>query len=217
LSFTEIVANGKKLNNLEKIENIIFDLGGVIIDIDSQKTIEKLEALNKSGKPLVPRIENAEFLYQFERGEISNQEFYQSINNLLKIEQNHSLIREAWNSMLLGIPQKRIEKLYQLRETFRIFLLSNTNSVHFLKLKDILDHTMGFNDFEKIFESTFYSHLIGKRKPDLGCYHYVINEMNLIADKTLFVDDSLVNVEGARKAGLKSIQLVPGADIIELF
>jgi len=205
------------LNNLEKIENIIFDLGGVIIDIDTQRTIEKLEGMNKSGKPLVSRIENAEFLYQFEKGEISNQEFFQSINNLLENEQSHSLISEAWNSMLLGIPQKRIEKLKQLRETFRILLLSNTNSVHFLKLKDILDHTMGFNEFEQIFEATFYSHLIGKRKPDLECFYHVINEKNLIPDKTLFVDDSLVNVEAARKAGLKSVQLVPGVEITELF
>jgi len=203
--------------NLEKIENIIFDLGGVIIDVDPQKTIEKLEGLNKSGKSLVSRIENAEFLYQFERGEISNQEFFQTINNLLGIEKDHLLIKEAWNSMLLGIPQKRIEKLYQLRKTFRIFLLSNTNSVHLLKLKDILDHTVGFNDFEQIFESTFYSHLIGKRKPDLECFHHVINEKNLIPYKTLFVDDSLVNVEGALKAGLKSVQLVPGVEITDLF
>jgi len=173
LSLTGIVANEKKLNYLDKIENIIFDLGGVIIDIDPQKTIEKLEGLNESGKPLVPRIENAEFLYQFEKGEISNHEFLQSINNLLEIGESYSLIRDAWNSMLLYIPQKRIEKLYQLRKTFRIFLLSNTNSIHFLKLKDILDHTVGFNDFELIFESTFYSHLIGKRKPDLECFHHV--------------------------------------------
>jgi len=205
------------LNNLEKIENIIFDLGGVIIDVDPQKTIEKLEGLNKSGKSLVSRIENAEFLYKFERGEISNQEFFQTINDLLEIEKNHSLIRDAWNSMLLDIPQKRIEKLYQLRETFSIFLLSNTNSVHLLKLKSILDHTLGFNAFEKIFESTFYSHLIGKRKPDLECFHHVINEKNLIPYKTLFVDDSLVNVEGTIKAGLKSVQLVPGVDITDLF
>ena len=217
LTFKRIVANSKKLNNLEKIENIIFDLGGVIIDIDLQKTIKKLEGLNKSGRRLFPRMKNAEFLYQFEKGEISNQDFLQNINDLLEIEQNHSLIREAWNSMLLGIPQKRIEKLYQLRESFRIFLLSNINSIHFLKLKDILDQTMGFNDFERIFDSTFYSHLIGKRKPDLECYHYVINEKNLIPDKTLFVDDSLENVEGALKAGLKSVHLLSGADFPELF
>ena len=203
--------------NLNKIENIIFDLGGVIIDIDPQITIGKLESLNKSGKPLAPRMEYAEFLNQFEIGKISNQEFYQTINNLCEIEQSHSLIEEAWNSMLLDIPQKRIDKLYQLRKTFRIFLLSNTNAVHLMKLRDILDQTMGFNDFEEIFDTTFYSHLIGKRKPDLECYHHVINEKDIMSGKTLFVDDSLANVEGARKAGLKSVHLLPGVDITELF
>lgn len=205
------------MNNLSKIENIIIDLGGVILDIDPQQTIGKLESLNKSGKPLAPRMENAEFLNQFEIGKISNQEFYQTINNLLEIEQSHSLIEEAWNSMLLDIPQKRIDKLYQLRETFRIILLSNTNAVHLMKLKDILDQTVGFNDFEKIFDTTFYSHLIGKRKPDVECYRHVINEKHLMPGKTLFVDDSLANVEGARKAGLKGFHLLPGIDLTELF
>ncbi|MEJ7768558.1 MAG: HAD-IA family hydrolase, partial [Chitinophagaceae bacterium] len=125
-------------------------------------------------------------------------------NDTLSVEQ----IRTAWNAMLLDIPAGRIDFLLGLKKRYRIFLLSNTNAIHHEAFQQIELKTTGdpvtLND---CFEKAYYSHEIGLRKPDGEIFEYVLNTNRLIAEQTLFIDDTLSNVEAANSINIKGLYL----------
>jgi len=126
-------------------------------------------------------------------------------------------IIDAWNAMLLDFPEERITLLQELGKKYPLYLLSNTNSIHLSEFTDRLKAVHGIASLNSLFHKTYYSHLIGYRKPDIAIYEHVIRENNLDAAATLFIDDTLLNVEGARRAGLQARLLMPAQTIADLF
>ena len=125
------------------------------------------------------------------------------------------LIIKAWDALLLDFPPKRIELLKKLKNKYRIFLFSNTNSLHLAALRQIYTQAFGSGALEDHFEKTYYSHLLGMRKPERESYEYILRENQLQGPETLFVDDAIVNVEGAEQAGLKGLYLRPGISLLD--
>jgi len=115
----------------------------------------------------------------------------------------------------LDFPAERIQLLQQLRNKYRIFLFSNTNALHLAALRAIYTRTFGTGSLEDLFEKTYYSHLMGMRKPDKASYEYILKENGLVGSETLFVDDAIINVEGAEHAGLKGLYLRPGISLLD--
>jgi putative hydrolase of the HAD superfamily len=124
-------------------------------------------------------------------------------------------IVDGWNALLLDFPVERIELLKQLGQSYRIFLFSNTNSLHLTALRQIYTRTFGSGTLDDHFEKTYYSHLLGMRKPERESYEYILRENQLHGPETLFVDDAIVNVEGAEQAGLKGLYLRPGISLLD--
>lgn len=187
--------------SLEGIKNIIFDLGGVILNIDYQKTIfefEKLGVLNFADIFSQSNQNNASD--KFEIGEISEQEFYESIKEKSGVEFSFMQFQFAWNSMLLDLPVERIELLKKIKNKYRLFLFSNTNETHFNKFNNSVK-----SDFDKIFEKKYYSHQFGHRKPNNSSFEIILNENNLSKSETLFIDDSIQHIEAANNVGLQTI------------
>lgn len=197
------------------IKNIIFDLGGVIINLDNQRTTDAFVALGlKNIKEYFGHGHAASFFKDYEVGKLSDREFIDAIR-ATGLNATDQAIVESWNALLLDFPAERIQLLQQLRNNYRIFLFSNTNALHLAALRAIYTRTFGTGSLEDLFEKTYYSHLMGMRKPDKASYEYILKENGLVGSETLFVDDAIINVEGAEHAGLKGLYLRPGISLLD--
>jgi len=204
--------------DLTKYNNIIFDLGGVLININYLKTKFEFEKLGvRNFDALFTQFQQDRIFDQFEKGEISPENFYKNLKNKAVIEISINEFNHAWKAMLLDFPEERMDLLEQLKKTHRLFLLSNTNSLHIPSFKRSIKLEGLYDRFSKVFEKHYYSSEVGMRKPDTEIFDLVVNENKLVKEKTLFIDDSPQHVEGALKAGLKAVYLEPGTSIINIF
>ncbi|HEY4206740.1 MAG TPA: HAD family phosphatase [Puia sp.] len=201
---------------MKDIKNIIFDLGGVIINLDNQRTEDAFTAMGvKPFREYFGHGHAASFFKDYEVGELSDQQFVGEIRNLTGLTVPDEAIVRAWNALLMDFPPERIRLLKELRKTYRTFLFSNTNSLHLSALQQIYRSTFSDGDLDDHFEKTYYSHTMKMRKPDAASFQYILKENGLAGGETLFVDDALINVEGAEKAGLKGLYLRPGTTIMD--
>jgi putative hydrolase of the HAD superfamily len=200
------------------IKNIIFDLGGVILNLDYQRTIKAFEELGMEEFTKVYSQANQKHLFdEYEKGLTSSEEFRKGLCALLQDEIPHEKIDAAWNAMLLDLPAERLELLKRLKKKYRLFLLSNTNDIHYTAFSAYLQRTFGFPDFSQFFEKEYYSHRARLRKPDVEVFEMVINENKLLPAETLFIDDTLQHIEGAKRAGLHAYHLQAPETIIDVF
>ena len=122
----------------------------------------------------------------------------------------------AWNAMLLEIPNERIEFIKKLKKDYNIFLLSNTNEIHIKKFETDLRKNNLLKDFQNYFDQIYYSSKMGMRKPDKNCFNKVLEDHNLKAQETLFIDDSAQHIEGAKSVGINAVLLKKEATILQL-
>jgi len=202
---------------LKGIKNIIFDLGGVLLNIDPKKTIEAFGALGMEqligDKGLTY---DHDIFYQMEQGKITPDEFRNGVRKLLSANISSEEIDAAWTAMLLDFPAIRVELLRNLRTEFRVYLFSNTNAIHVEKYHSTFRNQHGF-EVSTLFEKDFYSNEIGFRKPTLDSFQEIIRLSGINPTESLFIDDSLQNVEAAIASGLQGFWLEPGQKIEELF
>jgi putative hydrolase of the HAD superfamily len=196
------------------IYNIIFDLGGVIINVDYHKTENAFKSLGISDfENVFSQAQQNKIVDKFETGNISPAEFRESLRKLCGFHISDITIDNAWNAMILDFPNDIIAVLDILRANYRIFLLSNTNRIH-------IDYCMKNPKFEVIkskFEKVYLSHEIHMRKPNVKTYEFVLNDAQLQASQTLFIDDTASNIEGAKLAGLNAYHIAGGETISGLF
>jgi FMN phosphatase YigB (HAD superfamily) len=198
------------------IKNIIFDLGGVIINLDNQRTEDAFVALGaKNFREYFGHGFAASFFKEYEIGRINDRQFIDSVRQLIGLSTSDQAIIDSWNALLLDFPAERIQLLKELRKTYRLFLFSNTNALHLAALQQIWHASFGEGSLDQYFEKTYYSHLMGMRKPDQESFEFILKENELNGQETLFVDDAIVNVEGAEKAGLKGLFLRPGISLLD--
>jgi len=197
---------------------IIFDLGGVVLNLDYEATINAFKELGKENFDKLYTQANQDKIFdQYETGSLSTEDFRNYFRQFLDDEISDQQINDAWNSLLLDLPQNRIDLLFKLKNKYQIFLLSNTNELHLKQFRIILSESYGDADLlEKVFHKTYYSNLIGKRKPNADAFELLIDEQGLETKKTLFIDDSIQHIEGAKKIGLQTIHLTE-KDITDIF
>ena len=187
-----------------KIKNLLFDFGNVLIDIDLDEAYARLESLFR--KDFKREVVEKAYL-DYECGRISTDLF---INGILSQCEHrvHALdVIEAWNSMLIGIPEYRLDMLDKLRLNYNVYLLSNTNEIHEAAFNRMLQQTCGYPTLAVFFDKIYLSHRIGLRKPDPRAFELIIHENNLIPEQTLFIDDSIQHIEAASALGLKTIHV----------
>jgi putative hydrolase of the HAD superfamily len=194
------------------IDTIIFDFGDVFINLDKEATPLALKKLG-----LKEWNSNLDAMnLDFEKGKISEMEFILGFQNYIPNASIHQ-IREAWNAILLDFPLYRLEFLQMLSQKYRLFLLSNTDSIHIEQFQ----HKAGisfYRDFYQCFEKVYFSYELGMRKPETAIFEFIIKEHNLMPKNTLFVDDNLENIESAEKLGLQVWHLQKGEeDVSEIF
>lgn len=204
--------------DLNKYKNIIFDLGGVILNIDYKLTVEAFKKLGLADFDKLYSQANQSSLFDaYEVGKISSEKFIDEMQNIIGMDISKQSIVEAWNAMLLDLPGERVALLNNLKNNYRIFLLSNTNEIHKIAYCNYLKKTFGFNDLSNLFEKQYLSFEIGLRKPHKETFEYVIADAGIIKEETLFIDDSVQHVVGAKEAGIDAFHLTDGNTILDLF
>lgn len=196
--------------NRPNIRNIIFDLGGVLISLNVQETVQGLAALGiKFPDNQGVREKFMVLLRLFEVGGISPAGFRSKMRGLTPVAFEDEAFDRVWTSMLMDYSPGTIHLLLDLKNKYRLFLLSNTNVLHVPYFSEKLTAQTGAK-MEDIFEKVYYSHVLNMRKPDREIYEYVLKDSGLEPYETLFIDDMEENVLGARELGIIGHQLVDG-------
>lgn len=204
--------------NLENTEAIIFDLGGVLLNLDYSLTEKAFNDLGCEdfGK-IYSQLRQTDLFDQFEIGKVSPFHFVNRLLDQLPQGKNANQVVHAWNAMILDFPKERMEWLAELGKTKRIFLLSNTNNLHVTAVRAALKKSVGHGNLEDYFEKTYFSCDMGLRKPNVECFEHVLNENKLNPETTLFIDDSPQHLEGAKLAGLQTFLLEKGMEVKSIF
>ena len=195
---------------MNNIKNIIFDLGGVLLNIDTAKTNAAFEQLGIGDFKNNYSLDKMDRVFEnLETGKISEEEFYQSIKIISKNQLSNTQVKDAWNALLLDFRAESLAFLEKLSSKYNLYLLSNTNSIHLTAFDEIFTRNTGKTNFNAYFTKAYYSHLVGLRKPETNIYSFVLEDAGLIAEETLFIDDLAKNIEGAKLAGLQTHLLLP--------
>ncbi|MFC5271986.1 HAD family hydrolase [Adhaeribacter terreus] len=200
------------------IKNIIFDLGGVIINIDYQKTIDAFKKLSKANATIEFNQQAQSALFdELETGRISNEAFREKVREYYQLDATDEQIDDAWNALLLDIPAERIALLRKLHKNHKLFLLSNTNAIHLIAFNKIVQDNHDMPALDELFDKCYYSHLVDDRKPNASIFERILQENDLKKEETLFVDDSIQHIEAADKLGIKTLHLAPPLTINQAF
>jgi putative hydrolase of the HAD superfamily len=187
---------------------VIFDLGGVLLDINYQATEKALRGLlGPRSDQYYLQTKQSPLFDDLETGRIQPDQFHQGLCDLAGMTLHADAINEAWNAMLGRLPRERMAFVQKVARRRRVFLLSNTNAIHKAAFDKIIAEDLAGQNFDACFEAAYYSHLLGLRKPHPEIYRYVTDRHGLDPARTLFIDDNRDNVEGARQAGLLGFHL----------
>ena len=193
---------------MEGVKNIIFDLGGVLLNIDfsiTEKAFKELGVTQFSN--MFTQHHSNDLFVQLETGEISPEDFYEAFRRGTGTNLSDETIKKTWNALLLDFRAPTLNWLATIRSKYRIFLFSNTNQIHHDAFIESYQQLTGNGEFDTIFEKAYYSQNMGMRKPNPEPFLYILKENNLNAKETLFIDDTIKNIETAHALGLKTIHL----------
>ena len=201
---------------MKNIKAIIFDLGAVILNISYQNTTDEFSKLGvKNASSFYSKKAQTNLFNQIETGDITAEKF---LTGLQKETDNASInqVSEAWNAMLLDLPENRLAVIQSLKKEYSIYLLSNTNAIHIDALKKKTGN-IKWEKFCNLFDKMYLSHELGVRKPNAAIFGYILMEQNLKPQEVFFIDDSAEHIEGANKLGIKTHHLKSGEEITALF
>ena len=201
----------------KKIKNIVFDLGGVLVDLDFKAAINGLQKAGFANvKEQLQTLHQGGIFQKFELGEMSADEFRTAIRENSTVELTDEEVDKLWNAMLLEIPREKLELILDLRGKYMVYLLSNTNSIHWDYVCKNAFNYRGFrvNDY---FEETFLSYEMHLAKPDKAIFEKVLQDANLLPEETLFIDDSEANCKAAEEVGIHAHHYHIGDDLSKVF
>lgn len=194
------------------INAIIFDFGDIFINLEKETQIDEFKKIGLHG----PNEELVAYNDLFEKGKISEIDFIKSFEKYIPNAGIEDIIK-AWNAVIGDFPLYRLEFLQMLASKYRLFLLTNTDSIHISRF----EHKVGmsfYTDFYRCFEKVYYSFEMGRRKPDPEIFNIILRKHDLSPKKTLFVDDKKINTDAAASIGLHVWNLQVGKeDVVDLF
>ena len=201
----------------KKIKNIVFDLGGVLVDLDFKAAINGLQKAGFANvKEQLQSFDREGIFQKFELGEMTAEEFRTAIRENSTVTLTDEEIDALWNAMLLEIPREKLELILDLRGKYMVYLLSNTNSIHWDYVCKNAFNYRGFR-VKDYFEETFLSYEMHLAKPDKAIFEKVLQDANLLPEETLFIDDSEANCKAAEEVGIHAHHYHIGDDLSKVF
>jgi glucose-1-phosphatase len=194
---------------MSHIKNIVFDLGGVLLDIDPALTHTAFEKLGIKDFKNNYSLNKADKLFdKLETGHVTEPAFYDAIRLLSNTQLSDEAIKNAWNALLLNFRAGSLQWMEQNSHRFNFYLLSNTNHIHHVCFSEHFKKQTGKPNFDDYFTKAYYSHDVGLRKPDASIFEFVLSDAGIAANETLFIDDLLKNIEAANAVGIKTHHLL---------
>lgn len=195
---------------MHETKNIIFDLGGVLLDLDFQRSVDAFKKLGvENFDAMFSQFKADQLFEKLETGMISENEFYKKIRERTVQVITNADIDSAWNALILHFRIQSLAFLEKLEARYRIYLLSNTNSIHLRHFQKLFGRETGKPLLDVYFRKAWYSHEIRLRKPGARVFEYVLQQEKLRAAETFFIDDTVGNIETARRLGFKTHLLLP--------
>lgn len=162
---------------------------------------------------LYTQAQQNEIFNLLDKGQISNQDFFDRLRLELNYRGNDLDLINAWNAMLLDVPEHRLDVLVDAKQNYNTFLLSNTCEPHISVFEHDLYMEHGVKNFEDYFDKVYYSCRVGMRKPDKEIFELVLRENDLNPQETVFIDDSIQHVQGAGACGINAYLLPKNMEI----
>ncbi len=179
------------------------------------------KAFHDLGLPIfdefVPHDPRDTVFIPFEIGNITPDEFRDSIRKLSVNPLTDEMIDGAWNAMLGILPEERWKLLESISHSYRTFLLSNTNAIHLNYYFGYLQGIYGTYGYTHLFEKAYFSHEIHLRKPNAEIFEFVVRDSGIRPQETLFIDDFAENIETAHRLGFHTVHLTRPRTLVDLF
>lgn len=195
-------------NTKMNIKNIIFDLGNVLLLIDT--SLSKI-AFEKKGlknfHKLYSLAEQNQLFDLLETGKISENVFYEKFRDITKSTLSNEEIRDCWNKLIVKYPTKNIKIALIAKNKYKTFILSNTNIIHYKYYTQMLKKKFNIEGLESIVHKAYFSHEIGLRKPNPNFFNLLLNENKINPSESLFIDDDIRNIQTAEFLGIKTFHL----------
>lgn len=196
---------------------LLFDLGGVLIDINYHATEVAFEKLGVTDfKERYTQFAQNELFDRLECGQISAQHFINLLLSQTAAGTTPNQVVAGWNAMIGGFQQEKIALLERLAKALPLFMLSNTNELHWVPVQNAWKLSSK-HEMEVYFQTIFLSHQIGKRKPAPETFIWVCEQMGFEPKDVLFIDDSPQHINGAKAAGLQTFFYEDAASFYALF
>ena len=204
------------MGQASNIKNILFDLGGVILDINVQATLKQFYDLGFPAELMqYPHSMTTDLFFKYETGKLDTDQFRDEIRLRTGVEMSDQAFDEAWNAMLVRIPEERTALLKVLSTRYNLYMLSNTSSLHVKVFEKMYLDAAG-ESMHKIFKKIYYSHEIGCHKPDREAWEYVIRDATIKPEETLFLDDNIHNIKAAQELGFQAIHIHERTQLMNL-
>jgi len=197
----------KELQTKTGIRNIIFDLGGVIMNLHPERTLERFKQWGLETGETSMKIFQHALNTRFDVGGISAARFRDVIRKGLLQKVSDQEFDDAWNAMLGEIPARRMEAIVAISKEYNIYLLSNINEIHLITLDQYVADHFQMRRFSDLFIKAYYSNIIQRRKPDQETFAFVLEDSQLKPEETLFIDDLEINIQGAQSLGIQTHHL----------
>ncbi len=198
---------------MSNITTIIFDFGGVLINLDINLCIRNFEKLGvENPEQYIGSYGQAGFFLQWEKGEIDLMEFRNKVREISSGNPTDEEIDAAWCSFLLDVPEHRIKLLLELKKKYRLLLLSNSNPLH-IEVNAKKEFGKYGLDICDVFDKCFISYEMGVTKPDPAIFNRLLSEAGVSAEECLFLDDGQKNIDVAKKLGINSLLTEQGQNL----
>jgi HAD superfamily hydrolase (TIGR01509 family) len=191
----------------QHIKNILFDLGGVILDIDVHATLKGFYELGFPSELLqYPNNMTSDLFFRYETGKLGTVEFRNEIRKITGLDFSDEELDKAWNAMILRIPTERTQLIEKLKGRYELYMLSNTSPLHVPVFEQMYLEKAG-KPMKDFFNKIYYSFEIGWHKPDNGAWEYVIKDAGIVPEETLFLDDNIHNIKASQELGFQAIHI----------
>ena len=198
------------------IRNILFDLGGVILDIDVNATKQQFYELGLPAMFLqYPENMIFDLFFKYETGKLDTAGFRDEVRRLSGLDLADDEINHAWNAMLVRIPAERSALLEKLKERYSLYMLSNTCALHVPVFEKMYLEAAGVSIHE-VFNKIYYSFEIGYHKPDHEAWEFVIKDAGINPEETLFLDDNIHNIKASQELGFQAIHIHERTSLMNL-
>ena len=201
----------------ENVKNLLFDLGGVIVNINYHNTVDAFKELGIDDfKNHYTQTTQSGLFIRYETGKMSSEQLRQELKKSSKVGTTDDQIDIAWCAMLEDTPGENVELLSQLKEKYNMFLLSNTNEIHIDYYIDKLQKEQNAY-LPDLFNKLYYSHVVGLRKPNNDVFEFVLSDAGIKPEETLYIDDTEMHIDTAADMGFQAFYLRKGLTIHDIF